>query len=95
VLACGGRGVISASANIIPELFVKMIECFEKGDVQGSLRYQIQALPMVRLMFKESNPVPVKAALAIKGIIKSGAVRLPLLTATQDTIEKIQALIQK
>ena len=95
VLACGGRGVISASANIIPELFVKMIAAFEKGDISGSLRYQIEALPIVRLMFKETNPVPVKAALALKGIIKHGGVRLPLLAATEDTIEMIQAIIQK
>ncbi|MBX7136755.1 MAG: 4-hydroxy-tetrahydrodipicolinate synthase [Oligoflexia bacterium] len=86
-MACGGQGVISASANLIPELFVEITTSALKGDWNGALKAQMRALPIVRALFTETNPVPVKAALALRGWIKHPTVRLPLLGASASTID--------
>lgn len=92
-MCAGGQGVISATANIIPEIFHRLTESARKGDVEAGAQAQFDALPIVRAMFVESNPVPVKAALAMKGIIKFATPRLPLLSAQPSTCEKIKAVL--
>ncbi len=92
LMMSGGRGVISASANIIPEIFVEITTAALNGDWERSRDAQFRALPWVRLMFAETNPIPVKTALALKGIIKNGALRQPLCDAEESTIEKIRSM---
>jgi 4-hydroxy-tetrahydrodipicolinate synthase len=92
IMACGGKGVISASANLIPELFVRMTSLALKGDYAGALGAQLEALPIVRAMFIETNPIPVKTALALRGTISSPTVRLPLVPASPETVAKLRAL---
>jgi 4-hydroxy-tetrahydrodipicolinate synthase len=85
ILACGGSGVISAAANIDPALFVAIVRAWRAGDTVGTARAQAAALPLVRAAFSESNPVPAKAALEMMGILRCGAPRAPLLSATEKT----------
>lgn len=92
-MASGGCGVISATANIIPEIFVELTTAALKGDWERARRAQFKALPIVRAMFMETNPIPVKTALALQGIIKYSAVRLPLVPAEAATVEKIRAVL--
>lgn len=94
IIASGGKGVISASANVIPEMFVEITESAMKGNYERSLRAQILALPVVRAMFAETNPMPVKAALAMKGAIKYATARLPLASVTQQTLDLIKRSLQ-
>ncbi len=93
LMACGARGVISAAANIIPEIFVRLTTAANAADWQTARSAQFAALPMVRAMFMETNPIPVKTALAMRGVIKSSAVRLPLVPAQTATLEKIRSLL--
>ncbi len=92
LLACGGHGVISAAGNVIPEHFVKLCSAAEQGDWQRAREAQFAALPFVRACFLETNPVPVKAALALRGIIAHAAVRLPLLPAQAATVARFREL---
>ena len=93
IMASGGRGVISASANLIPDAFVRLTQAALSKDFDRSLQIQLEMLPIVRSLFIETNPVPVKAALVLKGIIKSNFVRLPLVAAQPTTIELLRELV--
>lgn len=92
LMACGGRGAISASANAIPEILVALCKFFESGDVYKARECQLKALPIIRALFMETNPIPVKAALKERGIISCGSVRLPLTNAQNSTIERLKSL---
>jgi 4-hydroxy-tetrahydrodipicolinate synthase len=89
--ACGGVGVISASANVWPEAFAAM--CTRSADFNKSLEWQVRALPLVRALFLETNPVPVKAALHLRGLIESPTVREPLLACQSATISKLKEVL--
>lgn len=92
-MASGGHGTISASANVIPEIFVDITSAALLQKWQDSLTAQFLALPIIRALFMETNPIPVKTALMLKGVIKSNMVRLPLLPAIEGTIERLSALL--
>lgn len=93
IMSCGGKGTISASANVVPEMFVKLTDAGRNGQVETARRAQLELLPIIRALFLESNPVPVKAALHLKGIIKSPAVRLPLLEASRSTLARLREVL--
>jgi len=95
LMASSGKGVISASANIVPADFVSITSNALQAKWDLALKAQLKVLPMVRAMFLETNPVPVKAALALKGVIKSGVPRLPLLSAREETVQKIEHLLRQ
>jgi 4-hydroxy-tetrahydrodipicolinate synthase len=82
--ACGGRGVISVVSNVIPGEMTELYRATERGDWERAraLHFQIQAL--CRALFLESNPVPVKAALAMMGLIVD-ELRPPLYPAAEAT----------
>lgn len=94
MMACGGKGVITAVGNIIPELFVRITSNALKGDWEKAKAAQFEALPWIRAMFLETNPIPVKTALARKGVIAHPTLRLPLVPAASETISKIDALLE-
>ena len=77
VLSLGGIGVISTISNIAPKTIHDMVEKFLAGDVAGSRKLQLSILAIVRLLFTDVNPVPVKAALDLMGY-ETGGCRLPL-----------------
>lgn len=94
-MACGGRGVISATANVAPEKFVALTSSFAAGDLTTAKRLQLELLPLIRLAFSETNPVPVKGTLARMGVLSSGAVRLPLMEAAPGTVQRMHDLISR
>ena len=77
VLALGGKGVISVLANLIPEEVHRICYSFFRGDAALSEREQIYWLPLIRALFRESNPAPVKEAMRLAGM-DAGPCRLPL-----------------
>jgi 4-hydroxy-tetrahydrodipicolinate synthase len=89
-LAYGGRGVITVVGNAYPREMVSMYEAFERGDLREARRAQLDLLPRCRAAFIESNPVPIKAALALKGIIQHDTVRLPLSPLSPASLERVQ-----
>ena len=94
LMSCGGVGVITAVGNLIPERFVKMTSAALAGDFATAGKIQCEINPIVRAMFAETNPIPVKAALALKGLISSPTVRLPLVQAHAETISRIEKVLE-
>lgn len=78
LLAMGGQGVISVMANIIPRDTHKMCELFLSGDVAGARAMQLKVLDLVKALFIEASPSPVKEAMNLMGM-NVGGCRLPLV----------------
>lgn len=77
IMALGGVGVISVVANIFPDETHDICELFDKGDIAGSRKLQLDMLDLINKLFLEVNPVPVKSAMKELGY-KVGNLRLPL-----------------
>lgn len=89
-IASGGCGVISVISNAWPEETLAITDNALQGNWEDALQAQLKALPLVRTAFCETNPIPIKTALALKGIIKSPALRLPLIAAQSATVMRIE-----
>ena len=77
LLACGGKGVISVLSNVLPKKTQEMCEKYFAGDVKGSFAMQADMFELIKALFCEVNPIPVKAAMAAMGYCED-YVRLPL-----------------
>ena len=78
MIACGGDGVVSVVSNQIPKMFSNMVRLCLKGKFSEAVKEHNKMLPLMNINFIESNPIPVKAALAIMGMIEE-RYRLPLV----------------
>ena len=77
ILSMGGKGVISVLSNTMPRQTVELCKRFFDGDVAGSAKLQMELLPYIKALFLQTNPIPVKAALAKMGLCQD-ILRLPL-----------------
>jgi len=77
ILSLGGKGVISVMANIIPAQTHLMVSSFLAGDFKTALSLQLEYLPLIKALFSDVNPIPVKEAMNILGY-KAGPCRMPL-----------------
>jgi len=93
IMDLGGTGVISVVANIVPADVITMINAYNKGDRQSANEINTKLEPLVKSMFIETNPVPVKAAMGLLGIC-SPDVRLPLCEMEADNNEKLKTALQ-
>ena len=73
----GGKGVISVLANVVPAQTAALCQRFFAGDLPGAAKLQLDLLPLIQALFSQTNPIPVKAALARMGKIQE-RLRLPL-----------------
>ena len=89
-LAYGGAGAISACSNVMPKDFVGLHQAFVTGEYSKAKDIQLEILGRIRTLFVESNPVPVKAALALKGVIAHPTVRLPLVPLAPENLELVR-----
>ena len=81
-LCLGGAGAVSAAAHLRPDLHVRMYEAFRSGDLVQAREISWRLLPLVRALFSEPNPAPVKALLARQGLI-ADELRLPMAPASE------------
>lgn len=88
LLALGSAGVISTVANIIPKLTHELCETFWNENQKASKDIQFKINPLVKAVFAEVNPIPVKAGVNLLGF-KVGEVRLPLTPAEDKTVDSI------
>lgn len=89
ILALGGKGVISVVANILPEDTHDICEKFFNGDIEGSLELQLKMLPLIKALFVETNPIPVKEAMNMMNM-KAGSLRLPLVNMSAKNLELLK-----
>ena len=94
VLSIGGIGVISVVANIVPAQTAQLIKLFEDGKIKEAREVYYQLLPLVKAMFIETNPGPVKQALGMMGLVKP-ELRLPLSPMLPDNEEKLQQVLKE
>lgn len=85
-MALGARGVISVAGNIIPRQMHDMATAWLRGDQQRALALQTRYLPLIRALFSEISPIPVKAALNEMGLIEN-TLRLPLTPLEDEKLE--------
>ncbi|MEK5324609.1 4-hydroxy-tetrahydrodipicolinate synthase [Aeribacillus sp. FSL M8-0254] len=93
-LSIGGDGVISVASHVVGDEMQEMIQAFLSGDVEKAGSLHRRLLPLMKELFKAPNPVPVKAALQIKGL-DVGPVRLPLVPLTTDERTSLAAVIHE
>jgi 4-hydroxy-tetrahydrodipicolinate synthase len=93
-MAVGAQGVISVASNIIPRELSQMVKAFASGDAATALRLHETYYSLFKDLFIESNPVPVKAALAMLGQIRED-VRLPLTPLSDKNRETLRATLVK
>jgi 4-hydroxy-tetrahydrodipicolinate synthase len=94
LLSLGGKGVISVMANIIPEDTHNIVMSYLNGDVETARRIQLKTLNLIKALFSEVSPIPVKAAMNMLGM-NVGKCRLPLVDMSESNAELLKkALIE-
>ena len=88
-MAVGADGVISVASNVIPKEVAQMVRAFSSGETKAALKLHSKYFPLFRNLFVETNPVPVKADLAMKGLIDE-EYRLPLVPMQEKNREVLE-----
>ncbi|MBW1975114.1 MAG: 4-hydroxy-tetrahydrodipicolinate synthase [Deltaproteobacteria bacterium] len=94
LLALGGKGVISVVSNVAPKDMATMCDLALAGKLEEARDLHYKLLPLCNILFCETNPVPVKAALAMMGKISSDEVRLPLVPLSDTNREKLRGVLK-
>ncbi len=90
ILSVGGIGVISVLSNLVPEYTHNIVTDFQNGNIKKSIDAQIQAIPLVKALFSEVNPIPIKSALNMIGY-NVGIPRLPLIQMSEAGKTKLKS----
>jgi 4-hydroxy-tetrahydrodipicolinate synthase len=94
IMALGGTGVISVVSNLLPKEMSRLVGAALKGDWNGARRIHYELLPLFKAAFIETNPIPIKAALALKGMITE-SYRLPMCCLSPGNRESLQATLKE
>ena len=92
VLAIGGVGVISVVANLVPADVAGLIRAFEQGKLPDAQARHERLLPLVKALFVETNPIPVKTAMGLLGLIEP-SLRLPLCEMESGNLDKLKTAL--
>jgi len=93
MMAVGGKGVITVTANLVPSEMAGLVTAFASGKIDESRRIHFRLSPLFAALFLETNPIPVKEALGMMGKIDP-ELRLPLCPMGQDTREKLAGVLK-
>jgi 4-hydroxy-tetrahydrodipicolinate synthase len=93
LMLCGGHGNVSVTANVAPRLMHELCMAAIAGDVKRAMEIQFQLMPLHKTLFVESNPIPVKWAVARMGLCQ-GTMRLPLTELTSDSQKAVERIMQ-
>lgn len=93
MLALGGRGVISVVANLVPAEMAALIDEFNKGNLEKAKEIHYKIFPLCKAMFIETNPGPVKTAMALQGLLDTPELRLPLAPMSEENVEKLKKVL--
>ena len=94
LLAVGGTGVVSVASHLVGTQLQAMIQSFVAGKIQDALQIHLQLFPLFKALFISTNPIPLKAALNLKGW-NVGGTRLPLSEPSAEVREKLKAVLEK
>lgn len=94
VLSIGGIGIISVVANIVPKDVADLVSAFEKGDIKKARELHYKLLPLIKAVFLETNPIPVKTAMGLLGMCEAG-LRLPMCEMSPENLEKLKKALKE
>jgi 4-hydroxy-tetrahydrodipicolinate synthase len=94
ILAIGGRGVVSTTSNVAPRQMVELVRAARAGDFARARALHQRLLPLFEALFCETNPIPVKAAVALQGIA-GDEIRLPLTALTAPNRERLRVVLKE
>lgn len=94
LISVGGKGVISVTANVDPKAVKEMTAAALRGDYEEARKIHYRLLPLSKAMFFETNPIPVKTALGLMGLIQS-ELRLPLCPMSDENLKKLKEILEK
>lgn len=94
MMAVGGIGVISVAANVVPARLAALCKRFDDGDLQGARALHFELMPLFKGLFLETNPMPVKAALAHVGLIEN-VLRLPLTPMRPEIFAELEPILDR
>jgi 4-hydroxy-tetrahydrodipicolinate synthase len=94
IIALGGRGVISTTANVAPTEVGELVRACRAGDMVRARKLHYGLLPLMDALFCETNPIPLKTALGLMGLIDP-EIRLPLTPISEDNRERIQVVLKE
>jgi 4-hydroxy-tetrahydrodipicolinate synthase len=89
ILSIGGTGIISVVANIVPKDVANLVSEFEKGNLKKAQEIHFKLLPLIKAIFIETNPIPVKTAMGLMGMCEPD-LRLPLCEMLPENLEKLK-----
>ena len=93
LMSLGAKGVISVTANIFPDAVSRMCKCCLDGDFKTATELQLKYLDITNALFKEVNPIPVKAAMKLLGI-DNGYLRMPLCEMSPSNLEVLRKSLE-
>jgi 4-hydroxy-tetrahydrodipicolinate synthase len=93
LIALGGKGIVSVASNEIPRQMTELAQLALSGDFAGARKVQREFLPLLEINFVESNPMPVKAAMALMGLLEP-VWRLPMVPPTAASQAKIEKVLE-
>ncbi|WP_457744855.1 4-hydroxy-tetrahydrodipicolinate synthase [Sulfurimonas sp.] len=94
ILANGGAGITSVTSNLMPDLKSELVRKALAGDFIGAKAINDKLYPLNKVMFCESNPIPVKAGMYIAGLIETLEYRLPLVAPSLENMKKIEEVMK-
>ncbi len=94
MIALGGKGVISVAANQVPKMMTELIHAGLDGDFERARKLQSKLFPLMKVNFIETNPIPVKASLAMMGMIEE-VYRLPLIKMKEEYRQELKNVIKE
>ena len=94
MLSIGASGVISVLSNAMPEAVRAMTDAWFSGNVSEAGRAQLLLLPLIRLLFRQVSPIPIKAALHLMGVCEN-ELRLPLVPLSGDSLEPLRRELER
>lgn len=95
ILANGGVGVISVVANLLPDRMVAMTNAVKNGDFATAKKINDELFALAKALFNETNPIPIKAAMHISGLLPHLEYRLPLTHPSKETIKELENALSR
>lgn len=92
ILSVGGAGVISVVANILPEETHNLIASWQEGKIDKAKKIQFYLYDLIKALFMETNPIPVKTALSLMGLVEANF-RLPLSSMKEENYQKLKTIL--
>jgi 4-hydroxy-tetrahydrodipicolinate synthase len=94
MMSLGADGVISVANHVLPKEVKAMVESALKGDFETARKYHYKLFPLFKALFMDTNPIPVKTAVWMLGLIEEKSFRLPLCEMSPDKEEKLREILK-